>query len=410
MPLEETAAPLHEQTSTPTNTPVPVEQLEATADPADTIITLEIWIPPQFDPDNGTQAGILFQERLDGFTSRRPNVRVETRIKDVQGPGGLLDTLKTASAAAPLALPDLVALPYDGLHLAASEGLVRPFDGLTDIMDDPDWYDFARQIAHEQNSTFGIPFAGDALMIVYRPEMIEETPTNWSDVLESTEPIIFPASDPDALLTLTFYRAAGGAIVDEDDQPIFEMAPLTDTLTFYYQGSRNNVFPYWLTQYETDEQAWGAYEEKQADMIITWASRYLQTLPEDSAAATIPTPGSESYTTATGWVWASASPDSARQTLSTELAEFLSTSDYLAKWNAASGYLPPRSSSLTFWEDTPAIYNFVIKICPAAQVAPSGELLSRLGPALSQSTVNVLKEQTDPATAAQNAIDRVAEP
>jgi ABC-type glycerol-3-phosphate transport system substrate-binding protein len=402
--------PVVEQTATATNTPVPVDEPEATPDPAETIITLKIWIPPQFDPESDTEAGQIFQERLDDFISRRPNVQIETRIKDVEGPGGLLNTLKTASAAAPLALPDLVALPYEGLQVAVSEGLVRPFDGLTDAMDDPDWYDFARQFAHVQNNLFGIPFAGDALVMVYRPENIEEAPNTWAQALENAETIAFPASDPNALLTLTLYRASTGNILDEDGQPILEMAPLTDTLTFFSQGSQNNVFPFWLTQYESDEQAWGGYEEGQADIVITWASRYLQTMPQDSAATTIPTPGEERYTTATGWAWALASPDSARQALSAELAEFLATSDYLATWNAAAGYLPPRPSSISTWEDTPTIANFANQVCPSAHVVPSRENLSQLGPALSQSTANVLKEQTDPATAAQNAIEQITEP
>jgi ABC-type glycerol-3-phosphate transport system substrate-binding protein len=411
LPLEQTVTPLPvEPTATPTITPISVEDEEPTPDPAETIITLNIWIPPQFSPESDTQAGQVFQERLDAFVSRRPNVQIETRIKDVEGPGGMLNTLKTANTAAPLALPDLVALPYEGIQLAAAEGLVRPFDGLTDAMDDPDWFDFARQLAHVQNNLFGIPFAGDALVMVYRPEIIEEVPNTWAQALEDAETIAFPASDPEALLTLTLYRASTGELLDEEGQPILEMAPLTDTLTFYYQGGQNNVFPFWLTQYESDGQAWDGYEEGQANMVITWASRYLQASPEDSAATTVPTPGEEAYTTATGWAWALASPDSARQALSAELAEFLSTSEYLADWNAAAGYLPPRPSSIAMWEEIPTISTFANSVGPAAQIAPSSEVLTLLGPALSQSTVNVLKEQTDPATAAQNAIERLAEP
>ena len=411
LPFEQTVTPLPaEATATPTITPIPIEEEEATPDPAETIITLNIWVPPQFDPDNDTRAGDLFQEQLDDFVSRRPNVAIETRVKDIDGPGGLLTTLRTANTAAPLALPDLVALPHEELQVAASEGLVRPFDGFTDAMDDPDWFDFARQLAHVQNNLFGLPFAGDALVMVYRPEIIEEVPNTWAQALEHAETIAFPASEPEALLTLTLYRASTGELLDEEGQPILEMAPLTDTLTFYYQGSQNSVFPFWLTQYENDAQAWGGYEEGQADMVITWASRYLQSLPEDSAATTVPTPGEEAYTTAAGWAWALASPDSARQALSAELAEFLSTNEYLANWNAAAGYLPPRPSSMAMWEDTPTNANFANQVCPSAQIAPSREVLSRLGSALSQSTVNVLKEQTDPATAAQNAIERLAEP
>ncbi|MEA3350652.1 MAG: extracellular solute-binding protein [Chloroflexota bacterium] len=407
LPIGEGEPPLPEDTATPTFTPLPIT--EETAQPANKIITLEIWIPPQFDPGDGSPAGKLFNSQLEEFASRRPNIRLETRIKDVEGPGGIVDTLTTASAAAPLALPDLVALPHDALQNAAALGVLRPFDGLTDAMDDPDWYNFARQLSHVQNSVFGIPFAGDALIMVYRPDLIEESPADWVSVLESTEQIAFPASDLDSLLTLTFYRASGGAVLDEDGNPFLDMVHLTDTLTFYQQGSKNGVFPYWLAQYETDEQAWVSYDEKQANMVITWASRYLQTIPGDSVVATIPTPDNILYTTATGWAWALASTDPDRQALSAELAEFLTRADYLSAWNAAAGFLPPRPEALSIWDDS-QLASVLDIVCSSAQLPPSADVLSSVGPLLNKSIIDVLKEQADPATAAQSAIDGLAAP
>jgi ABC-type glycerol-3-phosphate transport system substrate-binding protein len=372
-------------------------------------IILKIWLPPEFDPANGSPASVLLQSRLEEFSARRDNVRIETRIKDVAGPGGIVDTLTTASAAAPLALPDLVALPHDALQSAALAGLLHPYDGLSEVMDDPDWYDFARQLSHVQTNTFGIPFAGDALIMVYRPTTIEDVPADWTTLLEAPEPLTFPAASPNALLTLTFYQASGGAIAGDEGQPLLELTPLTNTLTFYQQATRNAVLPYWLTQYETDEQAWLAFEEKQAAMAVTWASRYLQSSPEDTAISYIPTPDGIPFTTATGWAWALASPDPERQALSAELAEFLAISDYAAEWAKAAGYLPPRPSGLTPWENSPS-HTILNQICASAQIAPSDDLLAILGVALQKSTVDVLKDQTDPVTLAQEAIDSLIVP
>ena len=80
------------------------------------------------------------------------------RIKAPDGPGGLLDSLTTASAAAPLALPDLVALPRPIMETAALKGLVHPYQNLTSPIDEPDWYPYARQLARLQDSIFGIAF------------------------------------------------------------------------------------------------------------------------------------------------------------------------------------------------------------------------------------------------------------
>jgi len=402
----ETETPSPEPTTTTTVVPIPIEETET---PAAGSLTLNIWLPPEFDPTNNSSASAFLNARLEEFTSRRTEVRVETRVKDVDGPGGIEDTLQTASAAAPLALPDLIALPYESLQSVAAKGLLHPFDGLTDTMDDPDWYDFARQLSHVQNSNFGIPFAGDALIMVYRPEFIEELPTDWETALLITEPLTFPAADPDSLLTLTLYRASGGAVADDEGHPILDMTPLTDVLTFYYQANRNGLMPFWLTQYETDDQAWVVYEEGQANLGITWLSRYLQNRPPDTSAATIPTADGVPSTTATGWVWALVSSDPQRQELAAQLAEFLTTGEFLAEWNAVAGYLPPRPSALAAWENTP-LHSFLSQVAPSAQLVPSTDILLALGPLLEQSALDVLKEQTDPATAAQNAIEDLIAP
>ena len=85
------------------------------------------------------------------------------RVKAASGPGGLIESLSAASAAAPAVLPALVALSRSDLETAALKGLVFSLDGLTRIVDDTDWYAYARQLALIQGSAFGLPFAGDAI-------------------------------------------------------------------------------------------------------------------------------------------------------------------------------------------------------------------------------------------------------
>ena len=377
------------------------------------LVTLKIWIPPEFDPANGSTEGELLQERLDDFTQRRSNVRIETRVKAVEGPGGMLDTLSTAGVAAPLSLPDLVAMPRHSLENAAIKGLLHPFDGLTNTMDDPDWYDYARQLSHLQGSTFGIPFAGDALLMVYRPSVLGEPPSDWASSLEvSTETstsLSFPAADPHSLVTLNFYQSLGGALLDEENRPTLDTIQLTEVLTYYQQAQQSSLMPFWLTQYETDEQSWEAYEENQIEMVITWASRYLQNPPVDATGAPIPTQDGIPFTLATGWAWALASPDPDRQVLSAQLAEFLTTGDFLANWTAASGYIPPRPSALSGWENV-SMQTLLNLVAPSARLTPSLDVLTALGPVLETATIDVLKETAGPVTAAEAAIEQLAAP
>ena len=165
-----TNTPITITTSTPTVTP--------TATP-DGPRTLRIWVPPQFDPFAETEAGALLQAKLNEFVARRPGLQVEVRVKAENGTNGLINALTTTRSAAPSVMPDLVALSRANLESATAKGLLHPLDGLTTLPDDPDWYPYAHQIAHIQNTTYGLPFAGNALALVgYRAPL----PSAWNDL------------------------------------------------------------------------------------------------------------------------------------------------------------------------------------------------------------------------------------
>ena len=127
--------PFPESNSTPQLSPTPTDSILPTQESTQSapgLTTLRLWVPPEFDPASDTQAGDLLQDRLDQYTTQRPDIRIETRVKASSGSGGLLDSLSSANAAAPLVIPDLVLLPRTSLEIAALKGLLFPFDGLTD--------------------------------------------------------------------------------------------------------------------------------------------------------------------------------------------------------------------------------------------------------------------------------------
>ena len=113
--------------------------------------------------------------------ARTPTSGWKCRIKALEGAGGLLEILVAANVAAPLALPDLVLLPRPTLESAALKDLLYPYDGLTNIMDDASWFEYARQLAHVQSSTYGIPFAGDAMVLAYHPSSSSNPTTRPGD-------------------------------------------------------------------------------------------------------------------------------------------------------------------------------------------------------------------------------------
>lgn len=407
-----TPAPVLDEDSTPlppeTPTSTPISTSESTP-PASGPTVLRIWVPPQFDPEGDSPASDLLKQRLDSYTAERPDLRIETRVKASSGTGGLLDSLSSANAAAPLAVPDLILLPRASLEIAALKGLLFPFDGLTDPLDDSDWYPYAQELGQIQTSTFGLPFAGDALVSLYRPSEIEIHPADWSIALEAGHPIAFPAAEPSAIFPLAQYLSTGGQIQDADGRPLLESTPLTEMLSFFRDAEAAGVMPFWLTQFTDDGQSWEAYTENQVNSVVTWINRYLSTLPGDTAAAPIITQTGTPLTLADGWVWALSNPQTERHALSVDLAEYLTDGEFLSEWSQAAGYLPPRQSALEGWTNV-ALRELVERIILSAQIIPPNDVMAAIGPALSQATIDVLKQQSSPVSAANDAIASLESP
>lgn len=373
---------------------------------------LRVWVPPEFSPLGSSPASALLQSRLDQFTAQNPDIKLDVRIKDLEGEGGMLESLVATSVAAPLALPDLVLLPRPILESATLKGLLYPYDGLTTIMDDPNWYEYARQMARVQSGTYGIPFAGDALTLAYHPSLLETPPADMETALSSGEVMLFPATDPQALAILNTYLAEGGSLQDEQGRPMLDEAVLTRVLDLIQRSGQAGVMPYWLTQYSTDGQIWEAFLGNPYPMAITWASSYLNpALPgsNDLALAPIPTLSGQPDSLATGWSWALAGQDPERRANAVKLAEFLTEKDFMAQWTSAAGYLPPRADALQGWQDTEQRLALQ-QISTSAHLMPPVDLISSLGPVLQQAVVDVLKAQSDPQAAAAAAISSVNQP
>ena len=402
------------QTATPTApavsqtvTPAPTDQAASTTATPTGPQTLEIWVPPEFDPSSGSAAAEKLRSRLAEFEAQNTDLLVSVRVKAASGPGGLIESLSAASAAAPAVLPALVALSRSDLETAALKGLVYSLDGLTHMVDDTDWYPYARQLALIQGSAFGLPFAGDAQLLLYRPAVLPDAPADWPGVINSNLPLAFAAADGQALTTLQLYLSAGGEVKDSQGRPTLQAEPLAQVLKLLDEGVKTGVFPNWLAQYQTDGQAWQAYREQRTQLLITWSSHYLADLPADTAATPLPSLGEKPVALATGWVWALSDPVVERRAASVRLAEFLVDSEFLSQWSLQAGYLPTRPSSLTAWSNE-GLRSLLSPIALSAQVRPSNDLLLGLGPILEDATLQILKQQGDPVQIAQAAAERLA--
>jgi ABC-type glycerol-3-phosphate transport system substrate-binding protein len=314
----------------------------------------------------------------------------------------MLNALSTTRSAAPSVMPDLILLSRANLESATAKGLLHPLDGLTTLPDDSDWYPYARQMAHIQNSTFGLPFAGDALALVGFGYPL---PDAWSEVPDETI-FIFPAAEPRALFTLSLYLSAGGTLQDSQGRLALNEAILAEVLSFYVPDPEEGFVSPLVINYETSEQAWIAFREQRANLVVSWTSRFMNeaTLP----LALAPLPGLESgtYTLATGWSWALAGTNPENQALAVELAEFLSDSQFLTEWTQAAGYLPTRPTALSSWEDA-RMQLILTQTAESASLIPGEDLLVTVGPLFTEAALSVLTEEQLPTEAARSVMEQL---
>jgi hypothetical protein len=276
-------------------------------------------------------------------------------------------------------------------------------------MEDADWYESARKLARAQNATVGLPFALDDMLLVYRPLQITQPPISLENALLLNEILAFPAADPQSLYVLLLYLSAGGAITDNQGKPYLNADILTDVLILIDQAHRQGMMPSWLTQHLSFEQSWSVFNENQTDMSINWASKYLANRSKVIYISPVPSLNDATISLSTGWAWAITSPNAVKLMPTIELAEFLIAPDFLANWSAQAGFIPPRPGSLSSWQDT-ALSKLVDQITQAAVPIPDMEVLSALGTALSQATIQVIKDRIDPSLAAQQAVETLINP
>jgi ABC-type glycerol-3-phosphate transport system substrate-binding protein len=260
-------------------------------------------------------------------------------------------------------------------------------------------------MAHIQNTTFGLPFAGDALVLVgYRSPL----PSAWENLSELSDEtlLVFPAAEPRSMFTLSLYLSAGGTLQDNQGGLELDEDALTEVLSLYSPDVETPFISPQVVNYETDEQAWNAFREQRGNLVVSWLSRFLNedTLP--LALGSLPGLETGQYTLATGWSWALAGSNPENQLLAVELAEFLSDSEFLAEWTQAAGYLPTRPTALSSWSESEEQL-VLTQTAEAANLIPGEDVLVTIGPLFSEATLAVINGEKLPAEAAQSVAEQL---
>jgi ABC-type glycerol-3-phosphate transport system substrate-binding protein len=367
--------------------------------------TLVLWVPPQFDPNGETPTGKLFNQRLRQFEASFPEYTVEVRLKSENGRGGLLDSLSNASLAAPATLPSLVLLQYRDLESASLKGLIVPLDENTLNVIGQNWLPYAGQLSEIQHNLFGVPFAGDALALVYRPAQTPYPPSTWQELSTQNLPILFPAADPDTLVVINIYQTAGGSLTDENGEPHLDTDPLLKTFSYFSNGAQSGAFPIWDTQLADFSSSWSLYQQQSSGYAIAWASQYLQGQLPGNELTSLPEINGQKITYAQGWLWAI--PQGSSQSLegARHLLDYLSAPEFVDQIDQLAGYLPVYQSGLDA-QTNPDLKATLSDLMNSAQPLPAGSTINSISPIMESSTLQIIKQQIDYIQAANAAANQ----
>jgi ABC-type glycerol-3-phosphate transport system substrate-binding protein len=360
------------------------------------VSSLLVWLPAQFDPAAESPAAEMLSQRLMEFEAEHAPLKIEVRIKKAEADGDILNALSLTSAAAPAILPDLILLSRSDMEAAAVQGLLRPVDGLSNSLDDPNWYGYAQQLGHIQNTGYGLPFLGDALVLIYYPDLGQLV--TWEDVFTSPGQLVFPAGSPQGLVGLSLYASAGGEILDAQGLPMLDQEILTRVLAHIQEGRSREIFSPSLANVTNQTQTLQIYRTGSANKGIIW---YLNYQPASDGAIT-PLPGLDemSFSYATGWIWALAGTNAENQQLAVELAEYLVAEDFLEEFTQETGYLATRPSIVEQGDRT------MTAILESAHPVPARDVLAVLGPLMQEALTRVLNGEA-PEDVAGSVVEKL---
>jgi multiple sugar transport system substrate-binding protein len=400
--------PTNSKTEAVTATPVITETLQSKSN------EIVVWIAEKFS-NKENKAGEMLEERIQLFADSHPEYTITIRLKENDGAASIYPTLTLTSEAAPQAMPSLVLLNRMELESAAKLGIIYPLTQM-DYTQDVDWYDYAKSLSLVDNSIYGVPLAGDAMILVSRRDPSvspAEAAANsienlgWAELVNQSETIAFPGADPLGLFTLTLYLSAGGQLQDPELHPMVQPEILSQVYQTYEKGAASGVLSSWDANIETPGDALNYFDQYEAQRVITTVSEYYgKWMNPQEETEPLPAIHGGYYALANGWLWAIPDPDPDRRIITEQLVNFLSDPVFLTSWSLDADYLPVRPSSVV---SDPGVQRkaFMGQVILSLQNIPSIDLINIIGPILRDGTVAVLKSEMNASQAANDAVQEL---
>lgn len=410
---EEPVQTLEAEVPTPAATPTEEVEPDSTVEPGLLPVTnLNVWMSNQFLGLNDPSGGTVLEEQIASFQSDHPDLTLNIEGKITSGSGGILNYLQAGSGIAPSILPDLILLPSEDLDQAVSRGVIYPLDDLLEQEMIDDLFPASMVIGQVDGTTYGYPFSfTDMHHLVFDGEVITESfPDTWDDMLEVEDAnFAFPANGHGgAEMVLQFYLAAGGSLVDEANQPVLEVEPLTQALSQINRGTTRRVILRDSANLTTIDEAWQMHLDGDAVIVQSEASAFLDDIQNKPESIPARVPGYESALRpfVNGWVWAITTDNPARQALAAEMLQTIASAESVGEWTMASGQLPARRSAYTHWPVNDPLTQFYLQASEHAHQFPA-EANDQIMEALNNAAVHMINLTRSPRSAAEEAAQSI---
>jgi ABC-type glycerol-3-phosphate transport system substrate-binding protein len=345
-------------TTTPT---APTPTLAPTGDPtARPPATLRVWFPEPLAPADDETAAEALAEQFSAFQSANPDVQIDFRLKSTADVGGIMATLRSASAVAPSALPDLTLLRHSDLVAAAQEGLIEPLEanGLGAALGD--LHPIVARIGDVDGTLYGIPYNLEIQHLAYTSQAAALDSWDFAAILDARADFLFPAGRTSTLSEtfLAQYRAASGTL-DSDDLAL-DAAALRRVLRFYESAVNDSLIDPIVLEYVSPDDYAAELAAGSVRAGVVTSSTYLRMRANgaDLRYAPIPTEAGDGATVVDSWLLVVTTANAERQTLTLRLVDWLLDPDRQGAYNAAIHMLPSQRRSLRGWQD-PAYVAFV---------------------------------------------------
>jgi ABC-type glycerol-3-phosphate transport system substrate-binding protein len=349
----------------------------------DQSITLTLWIPDDFAVNSREQVQKLLNDRVVSFTNTNPNIKVDLRYKNIGPQENMMELLNSTSRVAPSILPDVVLLNRNDMEIAALKGLLVPLDGYLANGIENEAYPGFISLGRLQGSIFGLPAAGDVLLLVGNQDRNLPVQT-WQDFITSGLKIGTNFSDPGSIASVSLYLSAGGLLVDSAGKPHLDQEALTHLITTIRNTREHSVFPEWTILSSDWMEVSKHFRDGDTDFEINWYSSTRDVNSGSYSYQDLPGLVDKSASTLNGWYWSVANPAPERLSTCKELLAYLYQPVFAAIWSDTAGYLPVSSQQ---WPQNDVMHQNLQSILNSAEPLPDTSIMITVGPVIRDAVI-----------------------